>query len=65
MQKQLKLAGLVPALALGLLAMVAAPVIVVGLILRGLKDGHPSWVVLGGIVAALFTLALWAGRKRR
>ena len=48
----------------GLAALAVPAVIAGGLIVRGIGEGHPSWVVLGGLTGALWS-AMCVGTLRR
>ena len=48
----------------GLLAAVGGPIILYQLIVRGIREGRPSWVALGVLCAIPWLLVVYAAIKR-
>ena len=54
----------IPLLAIAAGALVLPPGISFTLVRRGLDEGRATWVILGGLIAALWLLMLWATARK-
>jgi hypothetical protein len=53
-----------PTLLFGVVAGVLGPIVLYQLIVRGVRESHPSWLVLGIVCAIPWLLLVYAALKR-